>query len=47
MKNVSNCYDKVHIWNDGVGGWAGERLGSIDDVTTPVGWWDEQNGVSY
>lgn len=32
---------------EGAGGYSWTTLGSIDDVTSTVGWWDEQNVVSY
>lgn len=56
MKIVSNYYhDKVPIWNGGVRWRVGVGVGmgghfehcSIDDFTSTVGWWDEQNMVSY
>lgn len=55
MKNVSNYYlDKVPIWNgesgggevrDGVGGYFEQHFDAA--LTSTVGWWDEQNMVSY
>lgn len=48
MKNVSNYYhDKVPIWNGGGAGGYFEQHNRTDDVTSTVGWWDEQTMVSY